>query len=196
MCEALSNQPTNPLRTQGECFGGREARKAKLFLFGQNPGFFLTPYGLCGGREELMVKEFYDGYMQGGGVHLTDEVGINYYKDSVFYPGFFCEATLQFCFLHSLNMLNNPDKSSPWAPGQYLWSYVDFMFDYEWEGLDPGVQNQALSNLAKVVNAVRDFDSCGVNHDSVIKLHSYLVSRFESGGFCETVQHVWSQFGE
>ena len=160
---------------------GIEGSRTLLFnRYSQND--FASNYGMCGGREEMMVKAI---------VPSVD------YSEKRAYPqaakeislGLSPESVYRFCVPTTSGLLKY--STNPYSPGQFLWDHLDFAVQRHWK--------QALGDLGQnylrvALYRILDFYERPGKHqkwEHALKLREHLYKRFEAGDFGKRLMGLW-----
>ncbi len=153
-----------------------------LFEIGIGP--FLPPYGMMGGREEQVIKMLYPGLDWQEKMYFSDEdsEGMMFSEHPI--------GLVTSCLNLTSGLLMN-SSPNPYAPGQYLWEHLNYVFEHYSELL----VEINFFQIAKIFRFVLDFNEREDAPKDIVTSVAFrdnLFSRLESGGFCPQLQEIWA----
>jgi len=145
---------------------------------------FTTDYGMCGGREELMVKTFIPDYdHQQCLVQGRNKYSLNLRPQFV----------LKLCVYATLQLLDDGNINR-FAPGQYLWdNFNDSSERHPDLILETNFHEVSLRMCLRMILDWDDRDDAPKHLAHCAKLRATLLAGFEAGDFSPILMKYWQQ---
>lgn len=156
------------------------ARQLMFNRYSQND--FASNYGMCGGREEFMVKALVpsaDYSEKRAFPNAAKEISLGLSPESVY----------RFCVPTTSGLLKYP--TNPFSPGQYLWDHLDFAVQRHWK---KALGDLGQNYLRVALYRILDFYERPGKHqkwDHALKLREHLFERFEARDFGKRLMGFW-----
>jgi len=158
------------------------SRSALFYVF--DDMLFSSDYGMCGGREELMVKTFIPNFdHQQCLVQGRQKYYFNLVPDSV----------LKLCVYATLQLLDD-GNINPFAPGQYLWDNLNDSSERHPDLIFKKNRDEvSLRMCLRLILDWDDRDDAPKHLAHCAKLRATLLARFEAGDFSPILMKYWQQ---
>lgn len=154
--------------------------KSRNLLFNLDADLFTTDYGMCGGREELMVKTFFFGVDHR--VEVIDGYAQCYPPKSMFTK----------CVNHTLSLLLRSNVNQ-YAPGRYLWDHLSYIFEEYHELFLDSYYTEILHKVSRLILNFHEREDGPKDREVVAEFRGQLMARFEARDFTPKLMAIWDQ---